>query len=86
MPRFIAVHTMPMTKDQAMEMTKKLPPLPKGVTWKQTYSDFKDGKFFCEWAAPNKESIEQVLKNWKMPYDAIYPVELYDVAKKKFID
>jgi hypothetical protein len=75
-----------MTEQQALEMTKKLPPFPKGVNWKQTYSDFKDGKFFCEWSAPNKESVEQVLKDWKMPFDAVYPVRLYNVAKKKFED
>jgi hypothetical protein len=86
MPRFIAVHTMPMTEEQAMEMTKNLPPTPEGVAWKQTYSDFQDGKFFCEWLAPDKESIEQVFKDWKMPYDAIYPVRLYNVARKEFED
>jgi hypothetical protein len=84
--RFIAVHTMPMTEEQALEMAKNVPPLPKGITWKYTYSDFKDGKFFCEWDAPNKEALEQIFKSMKMPYDAVYPVRLYNVAKKKFED
>jgi hypothetical protein len=82
MPRFIAVHTAPFTKEQlmGMDVTK----LPKGVSWKLTYCDFKDGKFFCEWEAPNKEIIEQGFKAQKMPFDAVYPVELFNVAKKKF--
>jgi hypothetical protein len=86
MARFIAVHTMPMTEEQAMEMAKNLPPTPEGVTWKQTYADFQTGKAFCEWLAPNKESIEQVFKDWKMPYDAIYPVKLFNVAKQQIED
>jgi hypothetical protein len=84
--KFIAVHTMPMTEEQALAMAKNMPPFPKGITWKNTYSDFKDGKFFCEWDAPNKEALEQIFKSMKMPYDAVYPVRLYNVAKKKFED
>jgi hypothetical protein len=86
MARFIGVHTMPMTEEQAMAMTKNMPPLPKGFTWKYTYSDFQDGKFFCDWQAPNKETLEQLFKTMKIPYDGIYPVRLYNVAKKKFED
>jgi hypothetical protein len=86
MARFIAVHTMPMTEQQALEMAKKMPAFPKGVSWKYTYADFKDGKFFCEWDVPNKEALEQVFKSMNMPYDAVYPVRLYNVAKKKYED
>jgi len=86
MARFMAVHTMPMTEEQAMAMARNMPPFPKGVTWKYTYSDFKDGKFFCEWQAPNKETLEQLFKSMKMPCDAVYPVRLFNVGKKKFED
>jgi hypothetical protein len=86
MPRFIAVHTMPMTEEQLMEMVKKLPPLPEGISWKQTYCDFTDGKFFCEWEAPNKEIIEQSFKAQQLPYDAVYPVKVFNVATKSLTD
>jgi hypothetical protein len=86
MARFMAVHTMPMTEEQAMAMTKNLKALPRGISWKYTWADFKDGKFFCEWYAPSKEAIEQVFKSVKMPCDAVYPVRLFDVAKNKFVD
>jgi hypothetical protein len=86
MPRFIAVHTMPLTEEQLMEMLKNLPALPEGTTWKQTYCDFEDGKFFCEYEAPNKEIIEQGFKASNIPYDAVYPVRIFDVAKKSFQD
>jgi hypothetical protein len=86
MPRFIAVHTMPMTEEQAMALFKSMPALPQGVSWKQTYCDFKDGKFFCEWEAPNEEIIEQAFKAQKLPFDAVYPVKLFNVAKQAFED
>jgi hypothetical protein len=77
---------MPMTEEQAMAMLKNMPAFPKGVSWKLTYADFKDGKFFCEWEAPSKEIIEQNFKARKMPFDAVYPVRLFNAAKKKFED
>jgi hypothetical protein len=77
---------MPMTEEQAMAMAKNMPALPKGVTWKYTYADFQDGKHFCEWQAPSKETLEEIFKTIKIPCDGIYPVRLYNVAKKKFED
>lgn len=85
MSRFIAVHTMPTTEEQFMALLK-LPPAPKGISWKLTYCDFKDGKFFCEWEAPNKEAVEQYCTAQKVPFDAVYPVRLFNVAKRKFED
>jgi len=82
MPRFIAVHTLPATEEQMKKSAQDMPPkLPAGLSWKLTYCDFNSNKFFCEWEAPNKEAIEQVFKAANMPFDAIYPVRLLDVAK-----
>ena len=81
MPRFVAVHTAPFTEAQLKEAAEKMAQLPAGVSWKLTYCDFDDNKFFCEWEAPNKETIEQIFKAEGMPFDAVYPVRLYDVAK-----
>jgi hypothetical protein len=82
MPRFIAVHTTQFSEADLKAAAKDmLPKLPPGITWKLTYCDFSDGKFFCEWEAPNKETIEQVFKAANLPFDAVYPVRLLDVAK-----
>jgi hypothetical protein len=86
MPRFIASHTMQMTEEQVISMRKNTPAPPKGLSWNLSYFDFKDGKVFCEWQAPNKETIEEYFKTIKMPFDAVYPVRLYNVAKNKFED
>ena len=78
-------HTMPMTEEQWKErmMSGEKLSFPPGVVWKLTYCDFADGKFFCEWEAPNKETIEQIFKGMEMPFDVIYPVRLFDVAKSE---
>ena len=87
MPRFMAVHTAPITEEQWKAMAKNmLSQLPPGVSWKLTYCDFDDNKFFCEWESPNKEAIEQGFKALEMPFDAIYPVRLLNVAKKELED
>ena len=90
MPRFIAVHTMPMTEENWDEFAKSVPErlsqVPPGVNYNLTYCDFDDGKFFCDWEAPDKETLEQIFKGMEMPYDAIYPVRLFSVAKMGFED
>ena len=90
MPRFIAVHTLPYTEESWNEgmkgIAEKMSQLPPGVKYNLTYCGFTDGKFFCDWEAPNKETVEQVFKGMEMPYDAIYPVKLFNAAKMAFED
>jgi hypothetical protein len=87
MPRFIAVHTTPWTEEYLMKVAEEMPSqLPPGISYKLTYCDFDDGKFFCEWEAPNKEAIEQIFSSINAPYDAIYPVQLFTAAKMGFED
>ncbi len=84
MAKFMAVHTLPLTKEQTLEMAKQQPAMPKGLVWKQSYCDFSSHKFFCDWEAPSKEAIENYFKQVKMPYDAVYPVEIFNVAANKY--
>lgn len=82
MPRFIAVHTVKYAEEDLIKAAKDMPPkLPPGVSWKLTYCDFADKKFFCEWEAPDKKAIEQIFKASKIRFDRVYPVRLLDVAK-----
>jgi len=82
MPRLIAVHTAPFTKDQLKEMVKTA--MPEGFSWKLTYCDFDDNKFFCEWDAPSKEALAEVFKAQNVPFDVIFPVTLFNAAKAEF--
>jgi hypothetical protein len=81
MARFMAVHTAPLTEEALKALAKEK--RPKGISWKLTYCDYADNKFFCYWEAPNKETIEEVCKAKKIPFDAVYPVQLFNVAKAK---
>ncbi len=74
MSKFMAIHTIPLTKEQAMAaMANPANTMPQGLVWKQTFCDFGSQKFFCDWEDPSKEALEQYFKAAKMPYDAIYP-------------
>jgi hypothetical protein len=90
MPRFIAVHTLPHTEQDflntARDSAEKLAQLPPGVTYNVTYCGFNDHKFFCDWEAPDKGTLEQIFKAMEMPFDAIYPVRKFVVAKGAFED
>ena len=85
MANFMAVHTLPITKEQAIEMSKQTEgKMPAGMVWKQTYCDFNSHKFFCDWEAPNREALEAYFKATNMPFEAIFPVELFEVASRSF--
>jgi len=91
MPRFIAVHTIPdYNEENWIEMAKGyagwISKFPHGVSYNLTYCGFADSKFFCEWEAPDKEIIEQLFKEAGLPFDAIYPVKLWNVARMAFED
>ena len=78
MSRFLVAHSVVFSEEQMKELAKK--PLPEGITWMRTFCGFEDSKSFCEWQAPSREAIEQVLRQVDVSYDAIYPVRLFDVA------
>jgi len=82
LPRFIATHTAPFTEAQLKDLAKQT--LPEGFIWKLTYCDFDDNKFFCEWDVPSKDALAEEFKKRNLPFDAIYPVKLFNVAKADF--
>jgi hypothetical protein len=81
--RFMAVHTLPFTEADLKKQMENAPKIPAGFKWNKTYCGFADHKFFCDWEAPSKEALTQTFKGMNMPFDTIYEVRLFDVAKKK---
>jgi hypothetical protein len=74
-----------MTEEQFAEMGKAMQPkVPKDLTYKLTYCAFGDHKFFCEWDAPSKKTLEEGLKSLNMPFDGVYPVKLFEMATGKW--
>ena len=88
MSRFIAAHSVPFTEEVLVKYAKEEEPKFEkvGVRWIKIYCDFASNKHFCEWKAPNKEAIEKIFKDLKIPYDGIYKVRVFNVAKVKFED
>jgi len=88
MPRYIATHSVPFTKEVLVKYAKEeVPKFRKaGVTWIRTFCDFPSNKHFCEWLAPNREAIEKIFKDLSIPYDGLYEVKAFDVNKVKFED
>jgi hypothetical protein len=88
MAKFIAVHTMlDITNEKNFQdrVVARLNEVPKGFICTQTYCDFVNHKFFCDWEAPSKEALEQGFKSKSMPFDAVYAVKIFNFAKKKFV-
>lgn len=84
MPRFLAVHAHAFSEEQLRQLVSKKDQLPPGVTWNQTYCARGSDRAFCEWDAPNKDSVEQVLKANDLPFVAIYQVDRFDPVKAEF--
>lgn len=86
MPKFLAVHTIPkLNKERWIQVANEISPkLPKGFSWSLTYCDFENSKFFCIWEAPDRKKLDTGLKDLFIPVDAVYPVEVFNVAKGEF--
>ncbi|MFB0536935.1 MAG: nickel-binding protein [Anaerolineae bacterium] len=64
MARFIVVHTPnpEITQDQLFEGARKIwTALDPGLQWLNTWSAGDANKVFCEWEAPDAETIRRIL-------------------------
>lgn len=87
MPRFIVVHTTPFTEEELIARAKAAANyMPKGVSWRCSYSDFPGKKHFCEWEAPDEKVLRRVLQLTQTPFDTIHLVQRLDAVKAKFED
>ena len=78
MVRYIAVHPLAFTEEQLRPLAGE--PLPQGVTWHSTHSAFAEGKSFCHWEAPGRETILEILQRYSIPYEAVHEVRRFDPA------
>ena len=89
MVKLMAVHTLPYSNQEQMEaagreLLKNMGKMPEGFNYKLTYCAFGDHKFFCDWDAPSKQALEGLFKQLSMPFDAVYPVKLFDMATQEW--
>ena len=83
MARFIVVHTPnpEFTQDQMLESVREIwNVLEPGVQWLNSWSAGKANKVFCEWEAPDAETIRRTLTKLEhiMSTDEIHSVVQVD--------
>jgi hypothetical protein len=73
MPRYFSIHTFPpdaFTKEQLGQLSQMAVKDPV-VTNVRFEGNLKDGKMYCVFEAPSKQTFEDWLKNHKIPYDFV---------------
>jgi hypothetical protein len=73
MPRYFSMHTFPpdaFTKEQLGQLSQMAVKDPV-VTSVRFEGNLKDGKMYCVFEAPSKQTFEDWLKNHKIPYDFV---------------
>ena len=83
MARFIVIHTPSpeITQDQLFDGAQEiLASLEPGVQWLNSWSAGKANKVFCEWEAPDAETIRRTLTKFEhiMSTDEIHSVVQVD--------
>lgn len=82
MARFIVVHKLPATgtQDELIEAGQAtIDALPDNTEWLRSWVVHADNHLFCEWEAPEEESIQAALKRVELfPIEVIYPVVAID--------
>lgn len=84
MPRFLAVHAQTFSDDQLKAFAANASQFPSDVAWKRSYCAATGDRTFCDWEAPSREAVEQVLKTNNVPFVTIYPVRRFDPAAGDF--
>jgi hypothetical protein len=47
----------------------------KRVIWKRVYYNLKEGRIFCEWEAKDRETLQSILQECKIPCQEVVEVE-----------
>jgi len=79
MPRYLIERSLPPLSEEemtagaqrAIAVSDQL-----GITWIKSYYSAKDGKFYCEYEAPNAEVIYEHARLAEIPIDRVYPIDV----------
>lgn len=83
MARFIVVHSSPPEgkQDQLIDGARQVAALlTPGTEWRNSWISAKGGLLFCEWEAPDSDTIRALVEPVKnlFPIETIYEVEWLD--------
>ena len=74
MPRYMITRTVPhLTEDQIAAAGKLSKTVTEelGIKWIKSYYSEKDGKFYCEYEAPNVDLIYEHGRRAQLPVDSV---------------
>lgn len=77
MPKFIAVHKMPGVTKEMLEPMGKASQQDPNVRGIRSYTNLSEGKIFCEFEAPDEETLKAWFTKMNMPYESVTKVDLY---------
>jgi hypothetical protein len=74
MPRYLITRTVPPLTEEQIAAAGKLSKAVTeelGIKWIKSYYSEKDGKFYCEYEAPNVELIYEHGRRAQLPVDSV---------------
>jgi hypothetical protein len=74
MPRYLITRTMPpLTEEQILAAGKLSKAVTEelGIKWIKSYYSASDGKFYCEYEAPNVDIIYEHGRRAQLPVDSV---------------
>jgi hypothetical protein len=84
MPRFIAVHPGSFKEEDLVGLAQRRAEMPAGVTWRSTWCGTADGVTYCDWDAPDAQTISGVLESFQVPVESIHEVRYFEPDAGKF--
>ena len=76
MPKFMIVHhENPEFVSHHINQACKICAVEKKAIWKRVYYNLKEGRIFCEWEAPDKTILKNVLNQCGLHCEDIVEVE-----------
>jgi hypothetical protein len=81
MARVMVEHTFaePLTDEQHEHFSKRLEPCleVRNGAWRRSALAKDRLRMVCEFEAPDAESVREALRTAKIPYDRVYPAEVF---------
>lgn len=75
MAYYLAVHVDKSTPRESVEDRWTALELERRAIWLKTWYDFGLGKRYCWWDAPTKQALEEVFRDYGVPWEEIIEVE-----------